>query len=84
MYPNLNTTGDGSARRGGTMGVDSPKAQISGGKATCHSQRVEDNAFHSGLLGNIRWLFTAWFNGGDFGEIGREIVCGERLDIHFD
>ncbi len=29
-------------------------------------------------------LFAARFNGGDFGEIWREIVCGERLDIHFD
>ena len=75
MYPNLNTTEDGSARRGGTMGVDSPKAQMSDGNAVCLSQRVADNAFH---------LFAAGFNGGHFGEIGREIVCGERLDIHFD
>jgi hypothetical protein len=29
-------------------------------------------------------LFAAGFYGGDFGEIWREIVCGERLDIHFD
>jgi hypothetical protein len=29
-----------------TMSVDSPKAQISGGKAAKISQRVEDNAFH--------------------------------------
>jgi hypothetical protein len=28
------------------MSVDSPKAQISGGKAAKISQRVEDNAFH--------------------------------------
>ena len=31
---------------GGTMALGSPKAQISGGKAACLSQRVEDNAFH--------------------------------------
>jgi len=30
------------------IGFDSPKAQISGGNAACHSQRVEDNAFHLG------------------------------------
>jgi hypothetical protein len=29
-----------------TMPVDSPKAQMTGGKAACVSQRVEDNAFH--------------------------------------
>ena len=29
-------------------------------------------------------LLAARLNGGDFGEIGREIVGGERLDIHFD
>ena len=29
-----------------TMSVDSPKAQIRGGKAAKISQRVEDNAFH--------------------------------------
>jgi hypothetical protein len=29
-----------------TMSVDSPKAQITGGKAAKISQRVEDNAFH--------------------------------------
>ena len=29
-------------------------------------------------------LLTARLNGGDFGEIWREIVCGERLYIHFD
>ena len=31
-----------------TMAVDSPKAQIFGGKAAIGSQRVEDNAFHLG------------------------------------
>ena len=29
-----------------TMPVGSPKAQITGGKALCLGQRVEDNAFH--------------------------------------
>ena len=75
MYPNLNTTEDGSARRGGTMDVDSPKAQMSDGNAVCLSQRVADNAFH---------LFAAGFNGGDFGEVWREIVRKESFDIHFD
>ena len=28
--------------------LDSPKAQISGGKAACLNQHVEDNAFHLG------------------------------------
>jgi hypothetical protein len=28
------------------MEIDSPKAQISGGKPHCFSQRVEDNAVH--------------------------------------
>ena len=67
------------------MSVDSPKAQISGGKAACLSQRVEDNAFHLCSSGDkSRRLLTARLYGGDFGEIWREIVCGERLDIHFD
>ena len=67
-----------------TMGVDSRQAQISGGKAACHSQRVEDNAFHLSTSGDNPPLLAARFNGGDFGEIWREIVCVERLDIHFD
>ena len=29
-------------------------------------------------------LLAAGFHGGDFSEIGREFVGGERLDIHFD
>ena len=29
-------------------------------------------------------LFAAGFNGGDFGEIGREIVRGKSLNVHFD
>ena len=57
------------------MRDEPPKAQIFGGKAAWHSQRVEDNAFY---------LFAARFNGGNLGEIRREIVRGERLDIHFD
>jgi len=28
-------------------------------------------------------LFTTWLNGGDSYQIGREIVCGKRLNIHF-
>ena len=32
------------------MPVGSAKAQMSGGKAACVSQRVEDNAFHLGKL----------------------------------
>jgi hypothetical protein len=35
------------------MPVDSPKAQIFGGKAACVSQRVEDNAFHLRKLTRI-------------------------------
>jgi hypothetical protein len=67
------------------MGVDSPKAQISGGKAVCVSQRVEDNAFHLSTSGDeFRRLLAARLNGGDFSEIGREFVGGECLDIHFD
>jgi len=42
----------GSARRGGMMPFCSPKAQISGSKAACVSQRVEDNAFHLGTSGD--------------------------------
>ena len=68
-----------------TMRVVSPKAQITGGKAACLNQRVEDNAFHLSTSGDkSRCLFAAGFNGGDFSEIGREFVGGERLDIHFD
>lgn len=29
-------------------------------------------------------LFTAWFNGRDFREIGRKLVHFERFDIHLD
>ena len=64
--------------------VGSPKAQITGGKAACLSQRVEDNAFHRITKAKMSPLFAARFNGGDFGEIWREFVCGECLDIHFD
>ena len=61
------------------------KAQIFGGEAVCVSQRVEDNAFRLSTCGDESGrLFTARLNGGNFGEIWREIVCGERLDIHFD
>ncbi len=68
-----------------TMGLDSPKAQTSGGKAACVSQRVEDNTFHLGPNGDkSRRLLAARLHGGNFGEIGREFVGGERLDIHFD
>jgi hypothetical protein len=67
------------------MPIGSPKTQISGGKAACVSQRVADNAFHLGPNGNkSRRLLAARFNRGDFSEIGREFVGGERLDIHFD
>jgi hypothetical protein len=66
------------------MPVSSPKAQISGGKAARPSQRVEDNAFYLKLPPNKSCrLYTPRLNGRDFGEIGREFVGGERLDIHF-
>ena len=60
-------------------------AQISGGKAAWHSQRVEDNAFHL-CSGNDECprLLAARLYGGDFGEIWWEMVGGECLDIHFD
>ena len=62
-----------------------PKAQMSGGKAACLSQRVEDNAFHLSAGGDkSRRLFAARFHNGDFREIGREFVGGKRLDVHFD
>ena len=32
----------------------------------------------------FRRLLAPRLNGGDFGEIWWEIVCGECLDIHFD
>jgi hypothetical protein len=60
-----------------TMGVDLPKAQISGGKPY-----VLVNALRT--TRSTSALFAARLNSGDFGEIGREIVCGERFDIHFD
>jgi hypothetical protein len=64
------------------MPLGSPRAQI---KAAYLSQRVEDNAFHLSTSGDkSRCLFAAGFNGGDFGEIGREFVGVERFDIHFD
>jgi hypothetical protein len=64
------------------MPLGSPRVQISGGKAACLNQRVEDNAFHLGTSGNNpALLLAAGLNGGDFGEIRREIVRGERLDI---
>jgi hypothetical protein len=67
------------------MPVNSPKAQMTGGKAACVSQRVEDNAFHLGTSGDkSRRLLTARLDGGNFGEIGREFVGWERLNIHFD
>jgi hypothetical protein len=34
-----------------TMPLGSPKAQITGGRAACLSQRVEDNAFHLSSAG---------------------------------
>ena len=68
-----------------TMPVSSPKAQISGGKAAFSSQRVEDNAFHLKLPPNKSCrLFTPRLDGGNFGEIGREIVRGKILNVHFD
>jgi hypothetical protein len=68
-----------------TMGLDSLKAQISGGKAVCVSQRIADDAFHLSPDGDkSRRLLAARLSGGNVGEIGWEIVCGERLDIHFD
>ena len=68
-----------------TMPVDSPKAQMIGGKAACVSQRVADNAFHLSPNGDkSRCLLAARFSGGNFGEIWWEIVCVECLDIHFD
>ena len=68
-----------------TMPLGSPKAEISGGNAAYLSQRVEDNAFHLSTSGDqSRCLFATGFNGGDFSEIGREFIGGERLDIHFD
>ena len=55
------------------------------GKAARLSQRVEDNAFHlhyrrpkSGRL------LTPRFDSRDFSEIGREIVRGKILNVHFD
>jgi len=35
-------------------------------------------------MGSACSLFAARFDGRDFREIGREIVCGKCLDIHFD
>jgi hypothetical protein len=68
-----------------TMPLGSPKAEISGGNAAYLSQRVEDNAFHLITSGNNpALLLAARFHGGDFSEIGREFIGGERLDIHFD
>ena len=67
------------------MPIGSPKTQISGGKAACVSQRVADNAFHLSTSGDkSRCLFAAGFNGWDFSEIGREVVGGKSLHIHFD
>ena len=67
------------------MPLGSPKAEISGGNAAYLSQRVEDNAFHLFTSGNNpALLLAARFHGGDFSEIGREFIGGERLDIHFD
>jgi hypothetical protein len=60
-----------------TMGLDSPKAQISGGKPRVLANALRTTRSTSALL-------AARFNGGDFGEIGREIVCREGLHIHFD
>jgi len=60
-----------------TMGLDSPKAQISAAKP-----RVLANALRT--TRSTSALPAARFNGGDFGEIWWEIVCRERLDIHFD
>ena len=68
-----------------TMPLGSPKAEISGGNAAYLSQRVGDNAFHLITSGNNpALLLAARFHGGDFSEIGREFIGGERLDIHFD
>jgi hypothetical protein len=68
-----------------TMPVDSPKAQMIGGKAACVGQRVADNAFHLSPNGDkSRRLLAARLDSGNFGEIGWEFVCGERFDIHFD
>jgi hypothetical protein len=66
------------------MPLGSPKAEISGGNAAYLSQRVEDNAFHLTSGNNPALLLAARFHGGDFSEIGREFIGGERLDIHFD
>src|SRR6476646_10482177 len=66
------------------MGLDSPNADIRG-KPACVSQLVADNAFYLSPNGDkSRRLLAARLNGGDFSEIGREFVGGERLHIHFD
>ena len=71
-----------------TMPLGSPKAEISGGNAAYLSQRVEESPrrpFHLITSGNNpALLLAARFHGGDFSEIGREFIGGERLDIHFD
>ncbi len=84
-FTNLNTPNEGgSARRGGTMGIDSPKARISGGKAAFFANALRTTRSTSPLVATNFVLLATRFNSGDFGEIWWEIVCGERLDIHFD
>ena len=70
------------------MGDGSPKAQIAG--ATLHilvnalRSRRGDRSTSALPSNKLEHLLTPGLSGGDFGEIGRELIGGKVLNVHFD